>query len=236
MFAVKMGDIPIGINNRFEDVLSYFNGYFTEDPTQFIVSVTDKEILKEIPFYKEPNGYGEYLALLRKINLYLLDWDGFFLHAAAMTVDGSGVVFTAKSGVGKSTRVQIWKDAFGDRARIVNGDKPILRFAGNRLMVYGTPWTGKEGLGENISAPVSALCFLERSEEVSLKKIDKIEFISRMFNQLIIPKDEQHMNRLIDLIGRIMQEIPCYIYRCNRELEKPEILWKQIREERENES
>ncbi len=233
MIAIKLGDIPIGIDNRFRELSSYFVSYLTDEDPWFIVSVTEKEIMAEIPSFRKPNEYGEYLAVLRKINMKLIDYDAFLFHAAAIAVDGYGIVFTAKSGVGKSTRVQLWKDAFGDRAKIINGDKPILRFTENQLTVYGTPWTGKEGLGENMSAPVKALCFIERGEEVSLRRIETFDFISRIFNQLIVPREEKQMDRLIYLVGRIMQEIPCYNYQCNRDLEKPELLWKQIREETE---
>ena len=98
-------------------------------------------------------------------------------------------------------------------------------------MVYGTPWTGKEGLGENISAPVKALCFIERGKDVSLHRIDDCVFLSRIFNQLIIPREERQMDRLIYIVERIMTETPCYIYQCNRDREKPEQIWAQIRKD-----
>ena len=95
-----MADIPIGIDNQFRDLPSYFQGYLTETDPTFIVSVTEEEIIVEIPQFREPNVYGEYLAVLRKISRGLLEYDAFLFHAAAIAVDGCGVVFTAKSGVG----------------------------------------------------------------------------------------------------------------------------------------
>ena len=231
MFVIRMADVPIGINNQFDGLIPYFQEYLTKEEPAFSVSVTTEEIMAEIPLYREPNKYGEYLAVLRKIGMRLLEYDAFLFHAAAVAVDGYGIVFTAKSGVGKSTRIQLWKDAFGDRARIINGDKPILRFRNNQLIVYGTPWTGKEGLGENISAPVKALCFIERNNEVSIERIKEYVFLSRIFNQVIIPRQEKQMNQLLSLFERIMQEIPCYLYHCNREKEKPEEIWEQIRKD-----
>ena len=100
----------------------------------------------------------------------MIQYDAFLMHAhaAVVSVEGRGIAFLARSGGGKSTRVCLWKRAFGDRLTIINGDKPMLRFVDNALYVFGTPWNGKEGRGMNGSAPLHALCFLEKSEEVSV--------------------------------------------------------------------
>ena len=66
-------------------------------------------------------------------------YGAFLMHAAVVEVDGIAYVFTAPSGTGKSTHVQLWLDHFGPRARVLNGDKPLFRFEGNTLYACGTP-------------------------------------------------------------------------------------------------
>ena len=77
------------------------------------------------------NDYAEELVLLRKISLLMIQYDAFLMHAAVVSVEGRGIAFLARSGGGKSTRVCLWKRAFGDRLTIINGDKPMLRFVDN---------------------------------------------------------------------------------------------------------
>ena len=93
------------------------------------------------------------------------DFDAFLLHAAVIEVDGLAYAFAAPSGTGKTTHIALWKKFFGDRANIINGDKPIIRFENGTPYIYGTPWCGKEGYNINTKAPLAALCFIERSPE-----------------------------------------------------------------------
>ena len=48
------------------------------------------------------------------------------LHSSAVVADGKAYLFTADSGTGKSTHTQLWPRMFGDRAYILNDDKPAL--------------------------------------------------------------------------------------------------------------
>ena len=74
-------------------------------------------------------------------------YDMFLMHAAVVAVDGVAYIFTAPSGTGKTTHTMLWKKHFGDRAVIVNGDKPLIRLQGGKVYVCSTPWKGKEELG-----------------------------------------------------------------------------------------
>ena len=44
------------------------------------------------------------------------------------------------SGTGKSTHARLWRETFGDRAVMVNDDKPLLRITKDGVIAYGTPW------------------------------------------------------------------------------------------------
>ena len=43
----------------------------------------------------------------------LPDYDAILMHAAVIDNDGQGAAFAAKSGTGKTTRVNLWKTVFG---------------------------------------------------------------------------------------------------------------------------
>lgn len=109
------------------------------------------------------------------------------------------MLFAAKSGTGKTTHCKLWLDTFPD-ARIINGDKPLVRISDEKVFIYGTPWCGKENYNINSKAPLKAVCFLERAEQNSIDRISKSEAVARIMPQLLIPKNSEYINKLLDLV------------------------------------
>ena len=122
--------------------------------------------------------YLETLAVYRKLAQLLVQDDILLMHGAVVAVDGQAYLFTAQSGTGKTTHTRLWMQQFGDRAVMVNGDKPLLHITNEGVTVYGTPWDGKEHLSTNTSCPLKALCILTRSETNHIERISKKEALS----------------------------------------------------------
>lgn len=77
----------------------------------------------------------EYLSSGGSFYNQLLKFDGMLLHSSAVVMDGYAYLFSAPCGTGKSTHTALWRKVFGeDRARILNDDKPALRFEDGRFM------------------------------------------------------------------------------------------------------
>ena len=110
----------------------------------FTFSASDEDIKYEQSV--ADNIYGEPLlefsALLRKLGEAIPLKDAFIMHSAVFDVEGMGVALCAHSGVGKTTHLTRWKSFLGDKMTVVNGDKPIVRFAGGVPVAFGTPWNG----------------------------------------------------------------------------------------------
>ena len=170
----------------------------------------------------------EQLCIYRKIALLLMDYNAFLMHAAVISIDGQGIAFTAESGTGKTTRVLLWKKAFGNRMKVVNGDKPVMKFVNDRLYAFGTPWRGKEHMGENTYVPMKAICFIQRGETVSLQRMDAKEITLRLFKQVLLPNDPKLMGLFMALMERFVKKVPFYLYTCNMYNEKPAELWEQM--------
>ena len=225
MFTITVAEIPIGIDNRYDRIRLLCDDYITQAKPLFTVSISDQELQNELQPGYSP-AYAEELAILRKISFQMIHYNAFLMHAAIVSVDGLGIAFLAKSGGGKTTRVRLWKDAFGDRLVIVNGDKPILRFKGDSLYAYGTPWNGKEGMGSNVFTPLNALCFLEKCEDVSLSVLGHEEIMHRVIHQLLLPKEKSQMLQFLSLVDRMIQITPGFLFQCNYKKENPEQILK----------
>lgn len=116
---------------------------------------------------------GELEYLLYGVLFYdkLLDFDGMLLHASAVAAEGRAYLFSADSGVGKSTHTAYWKELIKD-ADIINDDKPAIRFMDGALYVYGTPFSGKHDISINDRFLLGGICFLERGEQNEIAEID----------------------------------------------------------------
>ena len=231
MFYIKMADIVIQIQNRYDYVKRLCKDYIVSDCDTYdlVVSVSEEEIdeEKKATQIEVSNGYAEGICIYRTVCKQLpIKFQSYLMHCAVIEYEGQGYAFAAKSGTGKSTHISLWQKRFGEGVRIVNGDKPILHFRENgKLYAYGTPWCGKEGLNTNTSVPLKAICFLERSESNYIKKIKADEAIMRIFHQLLTPEDIQTVDSLFPLLDRTLREIPCYVLGCNISEEAAEVAY-----------
>lgn len=144
----------------------------------------------------------------------LINFDGFVLHASAVIVDGRAYLFSAPSGTGKSTHTSLWLKHFGDRAQILNDDKPAIRITENGIRVYGTPWSGKSDLNINTDAELGGICFIERDDHNHIEEISKGEAIVRVMNQTLRPTDEKEMGLLLDTLDVVISRTHIYKMGC----------------------
>lgn len=89
----------------------------------------------------------------------VLEHDGVFVHASCVSMEGKSYLFLGKSGTGKSTHARQWLQAFPD-CRLLNDDNPALRIEDGKVMVYGTPWSGKTSCYKNEGYPVAGIARL----------------------------------------------------------------------------
>jgi len=195
-------------------------GYETDEPARITLRATDDEIQQEriSQTYEFTDGYLESVCLYRKLAFEMLNFGVFIMHASVIDVDGEGYAFLAHSGTGKTTQTNLWLNHFGDRARVINGDKPLIRIQpkneGYEFVAYGTPWNGKEGMGCNAAVPIKALYMLERAAEPSCKPAPQEYSIDRLFHQLLMPARADQMMQLLDMVDALVKTVPCYRLRC----------------------
>jgi len=222
MFYIRMADLNICINNRFSYVQHLCKSYIVDavDTPDLTVTVGDEEIDAEVAIALSPvsRGYAEGVCIYRKICRILPQrFHAYLFHSAVIDYEGKGYAFAAKSGTGKSTHIMLWHKVFGDSVRVINGDKPILKFVDDQLYAYGTPWCGKEGFQTNTSVPLKGICFLERGVENSIKRITADEAVMRLFHQILTPDDLETVDALFPLLDRTLRDVPCYLLCCNME-------------------
>ena len=224
MFSIKMAGLTFGIDNRYDLVRSRCRDYITEEdrPADIYVSVTQEELRREAEeegeLYIDEDSC-ESVLVYKKICCALPAFDAFVMHSSVVAVDGQAYCFAAESGTGKSTHTRFWKELLGDRVTIINGDKPIYRFSGGKLLAFGTPWCGKEGWQTDTSAPLRALCLLERGEENTICPVNAFDVLEELMQHFYLPGSGQvDMPVLIGLIDRMVSSVQVCRLRCRADI------------------
>lgn len=215
MFVISLAGIRVGIDNRYPYIEQQCRAFRCDGEAEFTVSVSGDEILEEQKFGAFSEGYCESICIYRHICEQMPAYGVFLMHASVLEVKGYAYAFSAPSGTGKSTHTALWLKNI-DGARVLNGDKPLLRVEEDgSVTAFGTPWNGKENWGENISAPLRAVCFLERAKENRIRRADESEAIVRLAQQLYLRGNRACVNLQLALMDRFVRTVPFYVLGCN---------------------
>ena len=191
-FKIGIAGQVIAVTSLFESTKDYCRKYLTEGEAEFSVAVARQDLEEEQALLRQealeeglkPRVFGdpflERNSIQRKVAELLLDRDILLMHGSTVAVDGRAYLFTAPCGTGKSTHTRLWREVFGDRAVMVNDDKPFLKLTEDGVLACGSPWTGKHGIGTNVCVPLGGICILSRGRENVIRPAvaeDVLEFL-----------------------------------------------------------
>ena len=229
----RIAEKNIEIDSMYEDVHRMCEAYLTCNAPEIFVKTGCDEIefeRKKSTRNDELNGisavdyrdsYLETLAVYRQIAERMPDYNTLLFHGSCVSVDGEAYLFAAESGTGKSTHTRLWRQYLGDRAVMVNDDKPLIRIEKGSAIVYGTPWNGKHRLGNNISVPLRAICLLERGAENSIERISKKEALPFIIKQTYRPASTSALAKTLGLIDNLNPDF--YRLKCNMDISAAEL-------------
>ncbi|MBQ6717430.1 MAG: hypothetical protein IJN22_00885 [Clostridia bacterium] len=226
---ILLADLKINIEHKYDYISYLCKDYISQSDTPDIIAKADNAaILKEKELVPSaPIESCESLCIYRAIGERLPHFDRFVFHGAAIEYGGNAYLFTAPSGTGKTTHINLWKQYLGDKVDIINGDKPIIK-AGNISTVYGTPWAGKEGYQRNTSAPLKAICILKQGKENKITKLELAEAVNHLMRQVYLPSDPSALSKTLELLGTVIENTPVYILECDISKEAFETSFNQM--------
>ena len=223
MITIHMAGLNIGLETETPYVLRACAAFETAAPPDITVAATPAQIADERAIHGCSAPIAEFVCLYRAIAERLPDYDRFVLHGATIETGGGAYIFTAKSGTGKSTHIRLWLERYGERVRVVNGDKPIIWKQDGLWYACGTPWCGKEGLTSTRCVPVAGLCLLERAQENSIRPASAEELISAIFHQVYRPKDTGRLLQFLSLLDGFLRSTPVWKMGCNMDISAAEM-------------
>lgn len=240
-FTMRVAGRVAAVSALFESTRAYCADYLCEGPADFAVRITPQDIayersvslrtdqLEGAANRPHPDEALEITAVQRKIAEALFDFDTLLFHGSVVAVDGAAYLFTAKSGTGKSTHTRLWREVFGDRAVMVNDDKPFLRVTEEGVLACGSPWNGKHRLGENISVPLRAICVLTRGEVNEIQPISAGDALMMLMQQSNRPLQPRLMPQYLALLDALTKYAAFYRLACNMNPDAARVAFEAMR-------
>ena len=223
------------VTSLFESARDYCRAYLTEEAPEFSVTITSedlrfeqdalrREALEEgMKIRRFTDPFLDRAAIQRKFAEYLFDHNTLLFHGSTVAVDGRAYLFTAACGTGKSTHTRLWRQVFGERAVMVNDDKPFLRITEAGVLACGAPWSGKHGLDTNITVPLTGICILERGSENVIRPITAEEALPRLLHEACAPLDEGKAERFHALVEALAEKTPLWHMECTKDPQAAEV-------------
>lgn len=240
-FKMEIAGAVIGVQPLFQSTKEYCRPYLTDKNPDFFVEISaedlvfqqqllEQEAIEEgLKIRKFTEPFLERATIQRRVAEYLLGRNTLMLHGSTIAVDGNAYLFTAPCGTGKSTHTRLWRELFGDRAMMVNDDKPFLRITANGVFAYGSPWSGKHGLATNICVPLKGICSLHRGTENMIKSADPEELIGLLRHQAHQPTDSTLLQKTFALVDVLAQTVPLWSMHCNKEPDAAKVSYAAMR-------
>jgi hypothetical protein len=227
VFNIDIADVVVQVHAIYDSSREYCKEYLSEQKPDFSVVITHEDLLLErekaaktdVAEGKSVRNVSdaqlEITAIQRKIAREMFSYDTILFHGSVVAVDGQAYLFTAKSGTGKSTHTRLWREVFGNRAIMVNDDKPFLRIENQKILACGSPWNGKHRLGTDIKVPLKAICILERGQENSIVKIEPQDGLHMLLQQSNRPNGVKMLGTFLEMIDTIAKCVPLFRMCCN---------------------
>ncbi|OFX61807.1 MAG: hypothetical protein A2046_03180 [Bacteroidetes bacterium GWA2_30_7] len=181
-------------NNLFSYQLKSFKSEFLR--IELLFSLKNK--IWELFYYNydniEPIKFNPFIHPLGSLIIQniILQNNGFFIHGSAVNYKSKGLIFTGKSGTGKTTISNIYKKS---GYFVIHNDRLIIRKIDNSYMMFNSPMLN---VTNSTTYHINKIFSIYHSSKNEIKSLNKIETYKQ-----IIPNIIQHNidNNLIVLLS-----------------------------------
>ena len=218
-FNIEISGLCVRMNAQYPFAFHHCRNYIIPDGASFDIDAvcSADEITREMTAYNVPHSeaYCECICLYRAIAEQLPMLDRFVFHGAAVEIGGRGYIFTAPSGTGKTTHVELLLKNYPENVAIVNGDKPIVHVTDGGARVCSTPWAGKEGMNRNVSRDLAGIVLLRRGEVNRIREVQPSDHFAAIMAQTYFPGDALARVRTLELLDKLAKQVKFYVLECN---------------------
>lgn len=152
----------------------------------------------------------------------------FILHCAYVEYQKNAILFTAPSGVGKSTQAELWCRHRG--ARLINGDRAAIVPEKNTFSAHGVPFSGSSGIAKNEKYPIKAIVYLSQAPQNSIARLTGVSAFHKLWEGCSADVwNKTDMESCIKTVSNAASKIPMFYLRCLPNETAVEILDSELR-------
>lgn len=166
--------------------------------------------------------------LLRMIPLrrILLQRGVLFFHASQIALDGTGILFTAPSGTGKTTQARLWQRF--RNADILCNDRTLT----DGRTTYGFPVDGSEPVRSNLCRKLGAIVLLEQAPGNLIRRLRPRELLPKLLPQLVLDTwDPDAAAAASGLLLDLSLRTPVYLLQCTPDESAVQCLEQQLQKD-----
>ncbi|MBQ7415899.1 MAG: hypothetical protein IJW14_02545 [Oscillospiraceae bacterium] len=142
-----------------------------------------------------------------------LQHKALILHSSVIDWNGSGILFTAPSGTGKSTQADLWQRL--ESASILNGDRAVIRCHQGEYRAHGSPYAGTSGIFCNDSVPIRAIVVLSQAAENTLSRLSPTVAFRQLYKEsTVCAWDPDFADELSAILLDLISKVPIYSLAC----------------------
>lgn len=162
----------------------------------------------------ESTAREDIFCLMRIAFLAFAEQNGLFaIHSSSILYRNRLWLFSAMSGVGKTTHANLWKDNLG--VPVFNGDLNLVGFdsTGNPV-VYGLPWCGTSEVSTVGEHPLGGIIYIKQAPEDFVENLSPENKITLLLHRIVSPMwTEKMLDSCINFAEKLQPQT--YISRLN---------------------
>ena len=181
--------------------------------------------------YYPATRWEEYSQVLRCSHLIcgerlLLRHNAILLHSSCVLCNGKSVLFSGPSGAGKSTQADLWHHNL--HVPILNGDRTVIRLGPDGFWGGGSIWSGTSGIYCPMQAPIAGIFLIHKAPYEQVQQLG-FEAFAPLFSQILVNSwDPEYMEKALDLLTKLMEQIPIYRLSCRPIPEAAQLGWNTL--------
>ena len=233
MVTIKIREIEIGgygIETITKSRRDVYNLFFSKKDYKQVLCALSKEYTEFMISVRDTCSEEVFLELfIVAFYSYISMQETLLMHASAVSYKNQGIVFTASSGVGKTTQAELWAEH--KAAKILNGDKVFLKRERDGIHAWGSPWKGSSPYAVNESVPLKAIVVLEQAEANSIEKLEGLDILEHVVPHVFFPNwDTDCEQTVLKFLDQVLGETETYLLKCRPDETAVELLASVIKE------
>ena len=230
--SIKLGRCVLHIRLFHRRAVSQFQDFLVETDDQVDIICTgtyEKEQYLE-QFQGSPwNAYAEYKCLLNLASDAMMPQNQLLFHSAAVLIHDRVWLLSGASGIGKTTQYRNLKELHPDDVEIISGDNPVLSFEKDGIMVYPSPWNGKENYRSMKTGKLAGIVLLKQEKANAIQPMNPADAVVPAYHEInTYAKTEEQIHLLASLEERLITTVPVWTFGNTGDLQSSEMLYQHF--------